>query len=197
MLAMPGQRAVSLGMPGGMQARTVSASRRKRATVVAMESNDDAASGFRRQVTFRIGPADAPLLELVARAHGGIQAGIVAALRAHAAERLQPPPAEEPTVKPNVPVRETEASRDGEAADSEERVELNVSEGRADQEVRRAQSSDRSRPSTNRGSDRTEKRGRRLGPLQRSRDPRSLQFVRVRGARRRRGGRSRRATNSG
>ena len=47
------------------------------------------ASGFQRQVTFRIGPEDALLLEAAARANGGIQAGIIAALRAYAAARLQ------------------------------------------------------------------------------------------------------------
>lgn len=46
-------------------------------------------NGFRRQVTFRIGPEEAPLLEAAARVHGGIQAGVLAALRAYAAQRLQ------------------------------------------------------------------------------------------------------------
>lgn len=48
-----------------------------------------AGGGFRRQVTFRVGAEDAALLEAAARAHGGIQAGIVAALRAYATQRLQ------------------------------------------------------------------------------------------------------------
>jgi hypothetical protein len=93
-----------------------------------MESNDSAESGFRRQVTFRIGPADAPLLELVAHAHGGIQAGIVAALRAHAAERLQPPLAPKPTVEPDAADGEPDAARPGEAAEGDGTVELNVGE---------------------------------------------------------------------
>jgi hypothetical protein len=96
-----------------------------------MESNEQAPTGFRRQVTFRIGPADAPLLELVARAHGGIQAGIVAALRAHAAERLQPPPTDKLSVKPDAPAHEPEAARDREADESDETVELNVGEAAA------------------------------------------------------------------
>jgi hypothetical protein len=45
-------------------------------------------SYFRRQVVFRIGEDDWPYLEAAAREHGGIQAGIIAALRAHAAQRL-------------------------------------------------------------------------------------------------------------
>jgi hypothetical protein len=57
---------------------------------------DAAVGGFRRQITFRLGPADAPVLEAVVRAHGGIQAGITAALRAYAAQLLQSAPAAAP-----------------------------------------------------------------------------------------------------
>jgi hypothetical protein len=40
--------------------------------------------GFRRQVCFRVGPDEWPLLEAAVRRHGGIQAALVAALRTHA-----------------------------------------------------------------------------------------------------------------
>ena len=78
----------------------------------AMASNAQPSdNGFRRQVTFRIGPEDAPLLEVAARANGGIQAGIVAALRAYTAGRLQPaeseperePQKDTPTIEPTLP----------------------------------------------------------------------------------------------
>jgi hypothetical protein len=46
--------------------------------------------GFRRQVNIRVGPEDWPLLQSVAREHGGIQAGLLAALRSHVARQLQP-----------------------------------------------------------------------------------------------------------
>jgi hypothetical protein len=103
--------------------------------------------GFRRQVTFRIGPEDAPILEATARTHGGIQAGILAALRAYAAQRLQPPalptqvpPPEEGSSEPAEPKaatpspraqkRRTAAEPIPHAADGDEtdRVELNVGE---------------------------------------------------------------------
>jgi hypothetical protein len=45
-------------------------------------------NGFRRQVTFRVGPEDAPLLEVAAVPTEAFQGGIVAAPRAYAAERL-------------------------------------------------------------------------------------------------------------
>jgi hypothetical protein len=44
-------------------------------TQMATDESFTQGSGFRRQVTFRIGPEDAPLLEATARVHGGIQAG--------------------------------------------------------------------------------------------------------------------------
>lgn len=45
-------------------------------------------SGFRRQVCFRLGRDEWPLLEAAIRAHGGIQAALIAALRTHAAKLL-------------------------------------------------------------------------------------------------------------
>jgi len=98
--------------------------------------------GFRRQVTFRIGPADAPLLEVAARANGGIQAGIVAALRAYTAERLRPAEAEvaEPEREPqdagsggrSAPKRKPESGHEPrQATTAAETVELNVGEAAA------------------------------------------------------------------
>jgi hypothetical protein len=55
---------------------------------MAKDQEQASQAGFRRQVTFRIGPEDAPLLELAAHVHGGLQAGILAALRLHASSRL-------------------------------------------------------------------------------------------------------------
>ncbi|MGD0272782.1 MAG: hypothetical protein ABSB96_03530 [Gaiellaceae bacterium] len=109
-------------------------------------------SGFRRQVVFRIGEDDWPYLETAAREHGGIQAGIIAALRAHAAQRLAPPAepspvpellgATEPTLESGRPVsskRRAESARseeDGGAtlasrSASRDMVELNVAEAAA------------------------------------------------------------------
>lgn len=57
-------------------------------TSMATDDLQASGNGFRHQVTFRIGPEDAPLLEVAARAHGGISGWDRAAPRAHAAERL-------------------------------------------------------------------------------------------------------------
>lgn len=46
---------------------------------------------FKRQVVFRLGPDEWPLLEEAARQHGSIQAGLVAALRALAADEKPAP----------------------------------------------------------------------------------------------------------
>jgi len=71
-------------------------------TLMATESPRGNDGGFRRQVTFRIGAEDASFLDAAAREHGGIQSGILAALRAYAAQRLQaaatPPVSEEEDV---------------------------------------------------------------------------------------------------
>jgi hypothetical protein len=56
---------------------------------MALSITKGSSGGFRRQVVFRIGEDDWPHLEAAAREHGGIQAGIIAALRAHAAQRLR------------------------------------------------------------------------------------------------------------
>ena len=85
-----------------------------------------AESAFRRQVTFRIGPEDAPLLELAARVHGGLQAGILAALRAHAADRLRESPARE---REPDEANEPPAESDAEAATAREPAVLAFDQG--------------------------------------------------------------------
>ncbi len=105
-----------------------------RATVSHMATPEPSTSphAFRRQVTFRLGADDAPLLELAARAHGGIQAGIVAALRAYASQRLQPAAEREP--EPAVlaaepaPASEQPKPRQPRSEPDEGTVELNLSE---------------------------------------------------------------------
>lgn len=106
------------------------------------QTRDD---GFRRQVTFRIGSEDAALLDAAAWEHGGIQAGILAALRAYAAQRLQagasasPPSEAQDLGAPARPEDETSKPRKRQRSRRtppaptappahEERVELNVGE---------------------------------------------------------------------
>jgi hypothetical protein len=65
-------------------------------------------SPFRRQVNFRVGADDWPLLEALAREHGGIQAGLLAAVRVYAVQRLQ-------VASASPPAKAAEASPHGEA----------------------------------------------------------------------------------
>jgi hypothetical protein len=117
---------------------------------MTLESPSRTTSGFRRQIVFRIGEDDWPHLEAAAREQGGIQAGIIAALRAYAAQRLSAPPtpvtvaeppektaaaspgAEEPAQPRSTRRRPEPAStrKQGEASGAAERelVELNLAE---------------------------------------------------------------------
>ena len=52
-----------------------------------MHTSKPPPSGFKRQVVFRIGPDDWPLLEQAAAEHGSIQAAVLAGLRALEATR--------------------------------------------------------------------------------------------------------------
>ena len=54
----------------------------KRASVARMRASTSPGAAFKRQVVFRIGPEDWPLLEAAAAEHGSIQAALVAGLRA-------------------------------------------------------------------------------------------------------------------
>jgi hypothetical protein len=64
-----------------------------RASLTSMHRSTPANTGFKRQIVFRIGADDWPLLEAAAREHGSIQAAALAGIRALAPSAEPKPPA--------------------------------------------------------------------------------------------------------
>ncbi len=67
-----------------------------RAITTSMHTDQARQAGFKRQVVFRIGAEDWPLLEAAAAEHGSLQAAIIAGLRALKPTPPPAPPVAEP-----------------------------------------------------------------------------------------------------